>query len=72
MIPPFFGQWESADLIAEILSGTIKAAEDPLWPRSGAGSAAEDEAWADHLCGVACLRMALAAHVTLPPWMPSL
>lgn len=67
MIPPYFGQWESADRIADILAGRLKAADDPLWPRSGAGSAAEYEAWADHLCGVACLRMALAARGIEPP-----
>lgn len=67
MIPPFFGQWESAGRIGDILSGALAAADDPLWPRSGAGSAAEYETWADHLCGVACLRMALAAHGVTPP-----
>ena len=67
MIPRWFGQWESADRIAQILSGALKAADDPLWHRSGAGSAAEYETWADHLCGVACLRMALAARGLTPP-----
>ena len=67
MIPPWFGQWESGGRIGEILSGALKAADDPLWPRSGAGSAAEYEVWADHLCGVACLRMALAARGIVPP-----
>ncbi len=67
MIPPWFGQWESADRIGEILSGALKAADDPLWHRSGAGSATEYAVWADHLCGVACLRMALAARGVAPP-----
>jgi len=67
VIPPFFGQWESADRIGDILTGALRAADDPLWPRSGAGSAAEYEIWADHLCGVACLRMALAARGIAPP-----
>nr|WP_245211538.1 hypothetical protein [Neoroseomonas oryzicola] len=49
------------------MSGALKAADDPLWHRSGAGSAAEYETWADHLCGVACLRMALAARGLTPP-----
>lgn len=61
MIPPYFGQWESAERIGDILSGALAAGDDPLWPRSGAGSAAEYAIWADHLCGVACLRMALGA-----------
>ena len=67
MIPPFHGQWESAGRIADILSGALRAADDPLWPRSGAAGAADYETWADHLCGVACLRMALAARGITPP-----
>lgn len=67
MIPPFYAQWESAARIHEILAGTLRAADDPLWPRSGAASAADYERWADHLCGVACLRMVLAARGITPP-----
>jgi hypothetical protein len=67
VIPPHFGQWESADRIGDILSGTLRAEDDPLWPRSGAAGAADYARWADHLCGVACLRMALAAHGIAPP-----
>ncbi len=67
MIPPFFGQWESAARIGEILSGALRAEDDPLWPRSGAAGAADYARWADHLCGVACLRMALAARGIAPP-----
>lgn len=67
MIPPWFGQWESGGRIAGILSGALRAEDDPLWHRSGAAGAAEYAAWADHLCGVACLRMALAARGIAPP-----
>lgn len=67
MIPPFFGQWETAERIGDILSGALRAEDDPLWQRSGAGSAAEYAVWADHLCGVACLRMALGARGIVPP-----
>ncbi|GGJ32850.1 hypothetical protein [Neoroseomonas lacus] len=67
MIPPFFGQWESVGRIAEIIAGTLRAADDPLWPRSGAAGAADYQRWAEHLCGVACLRMALAARGIAPP-----
>ncbi|WP_246522783.1 C39 family peptidase [Neoroseomonas eburnea] len=67
MIPPYFGQWESADCIADIITGTLKAEEDPLWAASGARDAAEYAEWADHLCGVACLRMALGARGIAPP-----
>lgn len=67
MIPPYCGQWESAARIGDILSGALRAADDPLWPRSGAASAADYERWADHLCGVACLRMVLGARGITPP-----
>ena len=67
MIPPFLGQWESAGRIGDILSGALRAEDDPLWPRSGAAGAADYARWADHLCGVACLRMALAARGIVPP-----
>lgn len=67
VIPPYFGQWESAARIGDILSGALRAADDPLWPRSGAAGAEDYERWADHLCGVACLRMVLAARGLVPP-----
>ena len=43
------------------------AATDPLWPESGAASAAEYALWAEHLCGMACLKMALAARGAVLP-----
>ncbi|MBR0650793.1 hypothetical protein GXW78_14045 [Roseomonas terrae] len=67
MIPPYYGQWESAERIGAVLAGGLRAADDPLWPRSGAAGAADYERWADHLCGVACLRMVLAARGIVPP-----
>ena len=67
LAPPYLGQWESAARIGDILAGTLRAADDPLWPRSGAAGAQDYERWAEHLCGVACLRMALAARGIAPP-----
>lgn len=60
MIPPYRAQWESAGLVAEFLAGR-DAATDPLWRNSGATSAAEYARWSHHLCGAACLQMALGA-----------
>lgn len=57
---PYRAQWESPDLIGGILAGG-DAASDPLWARSGAETAEDYARWAEHLCGVACLRMVLAA-----------
>jgi len=65
--PPYFGQWESPALIGAIISGTYRAEDDPAWAASGAESPADYACWADHLCGVACLRMALAARGITPP-----
>jgi hypothetical protein len=66
-IPPYFGQWETPGLIGAIISGACRAEEDPAWAASGAENPAEYALWADHLCGVACLRMALAARGITPP-----
>jgi hypothetical protein len=65
--PPYFGQWESPGLIADIITGACRAEDDPAWAASGAASPAEYALWAEHLCGVACLRMALAARGITPP-----
>ncbi len=60
LIPPYFAQWESPELVGEFLDGR-DAASDPRWAESGAADAAEYARWAEHLCGMACLRMAMAA-----------
>jgi len=65
--PPYFGQWESPVLIGAIIGGAYRAEDDPAWAASGAESPADYARWADHLCGVACLRMALAARGITPP-----
>lgn len=59
-MPPYFAQWASAELVPEFLDGR-PSATDPLWAESGAADVAEYARWAHHLCGIACLRMALAA-----------
>lgn len=56
---PYLAQWESEGLVGAFLAGG-DAAADPLWACSGAETAAEYARWAEHLCGVACLRMVLA------------
>ncbi|WP_424814198.1 hypothetical protein [Roseococcus sp. YIM B11640] len=58
--PPYFAQWEAEELVPEFLAGRA-AATDPLWAGSGAADVAEYARWAHHLCGMACLRMAMAA-----------
>ncbi|MGG5807914.1 hypothetical protein [Falsiroseomonas sp. CW058] len=60
MPPPYRAQWESAELVAGFLGGR-DAATDPLWHRSGAATAGDYATWSHHLCGCACLQMALGA-----------
>lgn len=65
--PPYFGQWESPRLIGDIIAGRTRAEDDPAWAGSGAESPQDYARWAEHLCGVACLRMVLAARGITPP-----
>jgi len=67
---PYFSQWESADRAADIIAGELKVADDPLWRNSGADTVAEYAQWANHICGMACLKMILAARTgTIHPTM---
>ena len=59
LIPAYFAQWESADLVGEFLAGR-DATTDQQWRQSGAKDVAEYARWADHLCGMACLKMVMA------------
>ena len=58
---PYYSQWESSERAADILAGHLALAEDPNWAQSGATSPQEYAEWADHICGMACLKMILAA-----------
>lgn len=65
--PPYSAQWESPDLVADFLAGRDPRT-DPLWRRSGAQDVDEYARWAEHLCGCACLQMALGARgLAVPP-----
>jgi hypothetical protein len=69
---PYFAQWESRELIRDILSGHIRARDDPLWARSGARTPGEYEFWSWRACGIACLRMMLAGTYGETPSMMEL
>lgn len=58
---PYFAQWESPQLVSRFLQTPSAAASDPLWQNSGASSQIEYVQWSRHLCGMACLKMLLAA-----------
>jgi hypothetical protein len=67
---PYFAQWESAELAARFVDGSTALAADPRWAASGARTAAEYAFWATRVCGLACLKMILAARgQPVPPMM---
>lgn len=69
--PPYYSQFETSHLIADILTGDVAATEDPLWARSGAVDRHEYEFWAWRSCGVACLRSILHFYLgDSPPAVP--
>src|SRR4051795_3999338 len=59
---PYYSQFASADLIAEIVDGTRSVADDPRWQESGAPTPEDYAFRARTGCGMACLQMVLAAH----------
>lgn len=60
---PYFSQWESPGMTPAVLAEGAEAAllRDPAWRGSGAATVEEYARWAGHLCGMACLKMVLAA-----------
>jgi hypothetical protein len=67
---PYFAQWESAELAAGFVDGSLSLAQDPRWAASGARTPAEYEFWAGKVCGLACLKMMLARRgLLVPPTM---
>lgn len=60
-VVPYFCQWESAHLADAIIRKELALADDPAWPTSGARDVEEYVRWANHVCGMACLKMVLAA-----------
>jgi hypothetical protein len=60
---PYFSQWETPDLTARGLELGFETAlrQDLRWRSSGAASIDDYAAWASHICGMACLKMVLAA-----------
>lgn len=64
-VVPYYSQWESECLAGDIIEGCCTPADDQLWANSGAVSVEEYAAWANHICGMACLKMILAAWTDL-------
>ena len=66
---PFFSQWETPDMTMAVLADGARVAlrRDPLWRNSGAATLDEYAVWADNVCGMACLKMILAARGEIVP-----
>ncbi|WP_112810936.1 C39 family peptidase [Ensifer sp.] len=65
---PYFSQWESPDMTLAVLSqGAAALHRDPLWRNSGAETIEEYARWAVNVCGMACLKMILAARGEVHP-----
>lgn len=60
---PYFSQWETPDMTLAVVAEGAPAAllKDPLWASSGARNVEDYARWAGNLCGMACLKMVLAA-----------
>ena len=59
---PYFSQWESPDMTLPLVAeGTSALYRDPLWRNSGAETVEDYARWAVNVCGMACLKMILAA-----------
>jgi hypothetical protein len=57
---PYYSQWETPSMINDFLSKNVPPSMDPNWRNSGASSPEEYEKWSGHICGVACLKMAIS------------
>jgi hypothetical protein len=59
---PYFSQWETPAMTMPVVAhGSSALLDDPLWRESGAETAEEYAHWASNICGMACLKMVLAA-----------
>lgn len=65
---PYFSQWETPGMTLPVLAeGSQALLSDPLWHQSGAGTIEEYARWAVNVCGMACLKMILAARGEIHP-----
>lgn len=58
---PYYSQFMSANLAEDYIQGRTSLRADPNWRQSGADNPEEYERWAWNDCGIACLKMVLAA-----------
>ncbi len=59
---PYFSQWETPEMTLPVLAeGAVALHRDPNWRNSGAETIEDYARWAMNVCGMACLKMILAA-----------
>ena len=58
---PYFSQWESRELVEPIINGQMSSTDDRNWQNSGASTPEEYAEWSWNGCGMACLKMVIAA-----------
>jgi hypothetical protein len=59
---PYFSQWETPEMTLPVLAeGAVALHRDANWKNSGAETIEEYARWAVNVCGMACLKMILAA-----------
>lgn len=56
---PYVCQWATPELAAALIADRATLADDANWALSGARDRAEYIEWANHVCGMACLKMVL-------------
>jgi hypothetical protein len=67
-VVPYYSQWESPDMTLAVLAeGSSALLRDPLWQQSGAATREDYARWAVNVCGMACLKMILAARGEIHP-----
>lgn len=65
---PYYSQWETPEMTLAVLAeGSSALLRDPLWQRSGATTPEDYARWAVNVCGMACLKMVLAARGEIHP-----
>jgi hypothetical protein len=58
---PYVSQFASADLVEGFVTDVVPLSTDPRWAETGAADVVQYAWWARRMCGMACLRMVLAA-----------
>jgi hypothetical protein len=64
---PYVSQFASADLVEGFVTDVVPLSADPRWAETGAADVVQYAWWARRMCGMACLRMVLAARGVAAP-----